>query len=96
MLHFMHISLTVSPLVLNQRGHTSYGWNKYRIHKEVAEAFFEGLNQADPLLNVVNVGQLKEAADMKIRGKSVCLKATRHCSDKLNSGSQFSPPLTRV
>lgn len=56
--------------VVNQRGHISYAWNRYRVHKEVSSAFFEGLNQADPILNVVNVGTKKEAADLKIRGGS--------------------------
>ena len=69
---------------MNQRGHAAYGWHKFRIHKDVSEAFFEGLNQADPLLNVVNVGQQKEAADMKIIGKSDCSKATRHSSNEIS------------
>lgn len=64
------IHLTIFPLVLNQKGHTSYTWHVYRIHTEVSAAFYEGLNQADPLLNVVNVGSQKEAADLKIRGRT--------------------------
>jgi hypothetical protein len=55
---------------LNQRGHTSHNWSKYRIHPDISAAFFEGLNEADSMLHAVNVGQSKEAADVKLKGES--------------------------
>ncbi|KAK9896915.1 hypothetical protein P389DRAFT_51149 [Cystobasidium minutum MCA 4210] len=58
----------VVQIFVNQGGHMRNGWRQFRIHQEVSAAFFEGLNEADPLVNVVNAGSSKEATDIKVKG----------------------------
>lgn len=48
-------------------------YNYFGLGGGVTRSFYQGLTESDPLVNVIDVGTIKEAADDKIKGKTSLL-----------------------